>query len=361
MVFAFLAAAGPTILLSLLIGIIAGAVVFVLMLRRTRVGRWGLATAIALVVALLAFGALAFGQSYTPIDYGKVGVVVRFGGVTGTTFEPGLNWRVPFIDKVQIVPTVVQSYETSDNPLETKADFPDYPVPAQTTDGQQITIKYTVLFRIPPNKAAGILQNIGDINAVVENVVKARSRNLGRLYAQNFQAEDLYSGEGIFSYEQTVQEALTAEFGENGVVLDDFLVRKVDFDEEYIRAIEQQQIAQEAIETARYEADAAEYEKQRQIRLAEAEAERIKLTAAADAERQRVLAEAEAYSIEKRGEALEEYPDLVQWEFVRNLEGIRWGILPSEGIAPLVPIPGFEEVPAVPTPTPTPPSEQGGP
>jgi len=83
----------------------------------------------------------------------------------------------------------------------------------------------------------------------------------------------------------------------------------VDFDEEYIRAIEQQQIAQETIETAKYQADAAEYEKERQIRLAEAEAQRIRLLAGADAERQRLLADAEAYGIQVRGEALQEFPD----------------------------------------------------
>ena len=158
-----------------------------------------------------------------------------------------------------------------------------------------------------------------------------------------------------------LREALEREFETNGVALEDFLVRKIDFDEEYINAIEQQQIAQEAIETAKYQSEAAEYEKERQIRLAEAEAERTKLLAeaeaerttliaAAEAERQRLLADAEAYSIETRGEALKEYPGLVQWEFVRNLEGIQWGILPADGVTPLVLLPSFEgqeEVPGI--------------
>jgi regulator of protease activity HflC (stomatin/prohibitin superfamily) len=221
-------------------------------------------------------------------------------------------------------------------------------VNAQTIDGQQITIKYTVLFRISPQNSVNIVQNVGRPREVVENVVKAHSRNLARLMAQSYTAENLYSGEGIFSYETEVQDALRAELTKYGVTLDDFLVRKVDFDEEYIRAIEQQQIAQEAIETARYQADAAEFEKQSQIRLAEATAEGTKLQAAAEAERQRLLADAEAYSIAARGQALKEYPELVQWEFVRNLEAVQWGILPSEGIAPLVPLPSFEGGPVLP-------------
>ena len=222
------------------------------------------------------------------------------------------------------------------------ANFTDVPVKAQTVDGQQISIRYTVRFRILQSGAVDVVQNIGQLDAVVRNVVNAHSRNLARLLAQNYAAEDLYTGEGIFAYENAVRDALTAEFGEDGIVLDDFLVRKVDFDDEYINAIEQQQIAQEAIETARYDSEAAEFEKQREIRLAEAGAQGIRLQASAEADRQRLLADAEAYGIEARGLALQQYPELVQWEFVRNLQSVQWGILPGEGLTPLIPIPGFD-------------------
>ena len=92
--------------------------------------------------------------------------------------------------------------------------------------------------------------------------------------------------------------------------------------------------------------------------MAEADAEGIKLQAAANAERQRLLADSEAYSIRARGEALQEFPRLVQWEFVRNLESVQWGILPSEGLTPLIPLPAFEgqqeDTTALPLSTPTP-------
>ncbi len=350
-ILAFIGAAASSILLSLLLGGVAGAVVFFLArLRRGRALSAALVTAI--IVALFTFSITAMANSYTPIERGTIGLVKRFGGLTGTVFEPGLHWRTPFIDQIEIVDTVVLSYETSDNPESSGADYRDYPVTAQTVDGQQIQVKYTVLFRIPPDRAVQIVQNIGAMDEVVENVVKAHSRNLSRLLAQNYRAEDLYSGEGVFAYESAVRQALEGEFGLYGARLDDFLVRKIDFDEEYIRAIEQQQIAQEAIETARYNSEAAEYEKERQIRLAEAEAKRIELTAAADAERQRLLADAEAYSIGVRGKALQQFPELVQWEFVRNLQSVTWGILPGDGITPLLPLPfvqGEETTPLTPT------------
>ena len=331
--------------------------------RRSVADRLRIPIVIIIVAAVLFLGLIVVGLAYTPVERGTVALVTRFGGLTGQVFEPGLHWRTPFIDQIETIPTVVRSYETSDDPAASSSNYRDYPVTAQTVDGQQINIKYTVLFRIPPAKAVNIVQNVGIMDQVVANIVKAHSRNLARLWAQNHTAEDLYSGEGIFSYEDEVEKALAGEFEQYGVTLDDFLVRKIDFDEDYIRAIEQQQIAEEAIETARYQADAAEFEKQREIRLAEADAERIKLQAAAEAERQRLLADAEAYGIQTRGQTLREYPEIVQWEFVRNLEGIQWGMLPSEGLTPLIPLPSFEEqkedtsppMSILPNVTPTPP------
>lgn len=352
-ILAFLGAAAPSLIIALVAGGLIGVVVWVLTSRRGTSRKWSLGLIVGAVVALVIFGAFAFSQAYTPVQYGTVAVVVRFGGLTGQVFEPGLHWRTPFIDEVKIIPTVVLSYETSDEPTQSNANYTDIPVTAQTVDGQQITIKYTVLFRVPPDKAVTIVQNVGFTDRVVENVIKAYSRNQSRLLAQNYTAANLYGGQGIFDYENKVREALTVNYAEFGLVLDDFLVRKVEFSQDYITAVEQKQIAQEGIETAKYKSEAAEYEKEQQIRLAEADAQRIKLTAAADAERikvtaqadaekQRLLADAEAYSIKARGEALKQYPGLIQWQFVSNLQNVQWGILPSEGITPLVPIPSFE-------------------
>ena len=129
-----------------------------------------------------------------PVEYGTVGLVVRFGGLTGQVFKPGLHWKTPFIDKVVTLPTIVQSYETSDHPELSGANFTDVPVTAQTVDGQQITVKYTLLFRIPAERAVNIVQNVGYMNAVVENIVKAYSRNLSRLWAQKYSAMTCIAG-----------------------------------------------------------------------------------------------------------------------------------------------------------------------
>lgn len=301
----------------------------------TKLGGFVVIVGIAVVFA----GVLALFSAATTVKYGTVKVVTRFGGLTGQYFEPGLHWKTPFVESTVKVPTVVQSYETSDQPDQSQADFTDYPVTAQTIDGQQVSVKYTTIFRIPPATAVYITQDVGRIEEIVENVVKAHSRNLARLHTQNYEAEGLYSGEGIFAYQKEVDEALRDEFARYGVMLDDFLVRKIDFDSDYVTAIEQQQIAQEGIETAKYQADAAEWEKEKTIRQAEADKQRGILMAEADAQKKRLNADAEAYSIETQGQALRRYPEVIQLRFVDSLEGVTWGIMPDSGVTPLLPVP----------------------
>lgn len=292
-----------------------------------------------IVIGAVVVLALCF--SFVSVKHGSIRLVTQFGALTGRVLEPGLHMRWPFVNGTVKIPTVIQSYETGDNPKDSNADYTDYPVQAQTVDGQQITVKYTVIFRMPLESVVGVVQNVGPMREVVENIVKAHSRNLTRLIVQGYTAEELYSGDGIFEYQSNVASQLSAEFEVYGIVLDDFLVRKIDFDVDYIAAIEQQQIAQEAIQTAQYQSEAAEYERDRQITLAEAEKERNILLAEAEAEQVRMAADAEAYGIEARGAALRQNPELVQWEFVKNLTGVQWGIMPDSSVTPLLPVPNM--------------------
>jgi regulator of protease activity HflC (stomatin/prohibitin superfamily) len=277
-----------------------------------------------LVVGILIFGGIVWAAEQ--VDVGHTRVVKAFGELTGEVLEPGLNWIVPIKESTTEYVTLERTYETSDNPEESNANYTDFPTNAQTTDGQQISVKYTVKFRLSPTTVLQVAENIGDMDAVVEIVVKANSRNLSRILAQKYTAEDLFSGSGIVTYQEDVKNQLNVKLAESGVVLVDFLVRKIEFDADYIQAIEKQQIAQENIETAQYEAQAAEFERDRQIKLAEAEAER-----------KRLLADAEAYAISIKGQALRNNPLVIQFEFVSNLSNVEWGILPAENIQMLLP------------------------
>ena len=91
-------------------------------------------------------------DSFTQVEAGSVAVVKQFGQVVGV-FQPGLNWKVPFVQQTVLYRTQEILYETSEDPTTSQADYRDVEVDTATADGQQILARYTIRFRIDPTKA----------------------------------------------------------------------------------------------------------------------------------------------------------------------------------------------------------------
>lgn len=271
-----------------------------------------------LVVVILAFviGSLA----YTPVQRGRIGVIVRFGKVQPGILHPGLHWRVPFIDSLLKYRTEKIVYEASYTPEQSQADYKDFCIDTSSSDGQQVTICYTVRFSIIPEKTEWIANIFWDEGRIVERVVKTDSRSWARAITRNYTAEQLYSG-NIIVVQTAIAEELAPIFGQNGVNLDEFVIREVHFSEDYIKAVEAKQIAEQTVTTRKHEAEQAEYEATRAVNLAQG---------AADA--RRIQAQAEADAIRLQGEALKAFPEILQWQFIQSFTSeksrITWGILP---------------------------------
>jgi regulator of protease activity HflC (stomatin/prohibitin superfamily) len=305
-------------------------------------GQAAVSFGITMVLILLVLGLVLLASACTPIKFGTVGAVTQWGELTGTVFTEGMNFKTPLIQGVETFDTQNQTYEVSEHPEESKADYTDFPIGSQTADGQQIEITYTVVFRVEGKNVITVLRTWGDMRDVLENVIKADSRSWVRKLAQNYSAESLYSGEGIVHFENDVRAKLFETYTGAGITLDEILIRKISFDPDYILAIEQQQIAQELIETASFQAQAAEYQRDQAILLSQGDKEREILLAQAEAQQIVLRAEAEAKAIVLQGEALRLYPEVIQWQFVNSLTNVQWGFLPTESITPLLPIPpGF--------------------
>ena len=222
-VFAFLAAAWWAVLLALIIGLIW----FIAWAMNER---WITASLGAVVAFAMTFGICAGISSYTTVQRGNVGLVSRFGGLTGIVFQPGLNWKTPFVESVEVFDTTQQSYEMSAHPETSQAQWTDYTVGSQTSDGQTVDISATTIFRIPDGESAvSIRQNIGVTKEVVENVVKANVRSITRNTSKRYTAGQLYSGD-ITEFQEDVRDQLENKFLEQGegLILVDFKVRVID-------------------------------------------------------------------------------------------------------------------------------------
>jgi regulator of protease activity HflC (stomatin/prohibitin superfamily) len=272
------------------------------------------------VVILVVFLFIVF-NSFVVVQAGNVKVLTQFGRTTGVTFKPGLHLKIPFIQNVVNYSTRQVTYETSDNPETSRANYPDYSVDTTSSDGQQIRLKYTIRFSIDGEKAEWIYNNVGDMDNVVEKVVKTEARSLSRNIPKKYTAAQLYS-EQVFDVQREIGETLSPVFGENGIILDEFLLRKIDFTEEYFNILEEKQIAEEKIVVEENILEQEKIKKEQAI----------------------IKAEAEAKQIEIKGGALRAYPQIIQLEFIQKLSpNISWGILPDEGIVPLIDLGKLQE------------------
>ena len=268
-------------------------------------GKKGLA-----VTALLAIIVIAFlVQAFVTVQAGTVGVVKRLGAVR-QELKPGLHMIVPLIDKVVIFPTLKKTYEASDAPQSSMADYPDIIITALTSDGQQIRVGMTARFMIQPGKAAWILQNLGSEREFVEKVVKTEIRGSGRRVPTRFAAYDLYTKKS-YEAQQSLFDEIAPKFEQNGLILDEIVIRNITFTPEYAKTLEEKQIALENITTEKNKLEQEKIRKEQKI----------------------VEAEGDAKSIEIRQAALTKNPTIIQWEFVQKLApNVQWGIMPDKVI-----------------------------
>ncbi len=230
----------------------------------------GIKIAAGIVAVLLVIGLLGRALPVFTVSYGMVGVVTRFGSIARIA-QPGLNVKTPVIEDVEYFRTQKVIYETSEQAGKSNADYTDEPVDSSTADGQQVSVRYTVRFRLPPDKIKAIAETIGFESQVVERVVKTESRSVVRNVAREFKAEQLYTGD-VFKFQQKVTELLKTSFDKNGIELDEFLVRQIKFGDEYVKAVEQKQIEYERVKAEEYKADQEKFRKAQTITKAEGDA-----------------------------------------------------------------------------------------
>jgi len=268
-------------------------------------GRWKLIASAAVVIVLLAI----LVQAVVIVQAGNVGVVKRLGAVS-SELAPGMHFIVPVLDHVVLYPTIKKSYEATEAPHESRADFPDVIITALTSDGQQIRVGITARFMIQPGKAAWILQNLGTEAEYVEKIVKTEIRGSGRRVPTKFAAFDLYTKKS-YDAQQVLYDEISPKFEKNGLILDELVLRNITFTPEYAKTLEEKQIALENITTEKNKLEQEKIRKEQKI----------------------VAAEGDGRSIEIRQAALTKNPTIIQWEFVQKLApNIQWGILPQGAI-----------------------------
>lgn len=299
----------------------------------------------ALTVLLIAL-ALFAAAGFRIVDASETCAVTRWGQLL-PPISNGLHWRVPIMHRYHCFSVREVVYETSRDPGLSTQDYTGTVVDTQTSDGQTIEVAYSVVFSVPAENASKVYSEVaGDMDNVMRRVVETISRSEVRNALRSYTAERLYSGD-VYAAQTKIAEQLTAQFDRSGIALHNFLIREIDFDEAYIDAIEQQQIAEEQVKTASFEAERALQEAIRAKNIAKGSADAAIEMARGDAESVRVRADAQAEANRKLAESLT--PALIQYEQLQVWDGK----LPvySGSATPLIQLPS-QAAPAAPSTAP---------
>jgi len=276
---------------------------------------------------LLTISVTLLSMALVFVEPNKVGVVVSIispGGIRPQPLIPGLHWIVPVLEREEIYPIFWQTYTMSGTPNE-GAKTGDDSIRARTSDGQEVRLDCSVIFRIKIEQS--VVVHIDWQTRYIEDFVRPLVRSLVRTQVSQFTVKEVNSS-ARKDLEALLDRLLREEFSEKGLMLDSFLLRDITFTPEYAMAIEEKQIAMEDKERALHQAD--------QVRnLAQGEADREREVAAGHADALKLEAQAKNEALTLIGEALKTDPGLLTYEYIQKLSpSIRAMLVPNN--APLI-------------------------
>jgi regulator of protease activity HflC (stomatin/prohibitin superfamily) len=290
--------------------------------------------------SMLGSGLITVGSTQIAVIFQRVGGDPSRSGLWERPLGPGVHFVMPVVNEPFYYSTEVQNYTMSRTVDEGQVRRADA-VEARTRDGQQVSVDVSVLYSIDATRANQVhirFQNRAE-NDFVRPQVRSAVREKIALYSVN----DLYGGtstEGVAipsklpELQRVLNEEMSKVFAENGLLLQDVLLREITFSDEFIRAVESKQVAEQQTEQAKQEAERA-----RTIARGQADADVVRARGQADALIEQARGQAESIKVRAAAEAealrlisaeLEKNPNLIQWRYVENLaDNISLILLPS--------------------------------
>lgn len=192
-------------------------------------------------------------SSIKTINSGEVGIRVRFGKVVQSKLDEGVNFKIPFIERIIKMNIQVQKVE-----VETSS---------ASKDLQDVDMTLAVNYRVDAKEATSLYKNVG-VN--YENVVlhPAIQESIKAVTSQ-YTAEELIGNRGEVS--QKCVELLQTKVAKYGLTIDNFNIINFQFSAEFNKAIEEKQIAEQKVLTAKQELEKEKIEAEKKVVIAEAE------------------------------------------------------------------------------------------
>ena len=280
--------------------------------------RWAVIGGGALFLLVVLFASFFTVQQYER-------AVVTTWGKFSYAAEPGLNWKVPFVQSAYPIRTDIRTL----TPADAKG------VNTYTVDNQEVDIYFNLFYRVPTTNVAFIYENAQDYKERLFNIA------VDRLKSEMGKVSVAHVAEQRGAIREKIKQVLLNDAKVLGVDVTDFQLTNIEYTKGFKTAVEQAVTARQMIETREREA-AQEKQVAERIRIkAQGEADALLTRAQAEAKSIQLRGEAEAAAIRAQAEALRQNTGLVE---LRKAE--KWnGALPQQMLSGVVPFMQFNAPP----------------
>jgi regulator of protease activity HflC (stomatin/prohibitin superfamily) len=261
--------------------------------------------------------ALILSLSVFTIESGTVGVLSTFGSYAEEPSLPGLNFKIPFVQKVYGFDVKMQTAEyvgKHDRPVENGL-ITKPKVEVLDSKNLQIGLELTVQFTPIKEKAKWILSQYGD--NYFDKLINPLLRDIIRDVVANYQAEEIAMNRAMIATE--LNDRLMKKFADIPFILNGVQLRNIELPGMVRKKIEDVQLAkQEEQRLAMVEKQQEQNKKNKRI---EAEGEARKKEIEADAKAYQIQKEAEAVAFANIEIAKSITPELIKYESIKRWSG----------------------------------------
>lgn len=224
-------------------------------LPKTGIPKIAIKIGLTFFVLLLILGPL---RPWVIVPAGHRGVVLQLGAVSGIMGE-GFHFRLPVIQKVIAFNVQVQKAETD--------------AAAASKDLQTISSKIALNYHVDPATVSRVFQNIGE--AYEKKVIDPAVQEAVKAITARYTAEELITKRQQVALE--IQDLLTGRLRKSDIVVDAFSIVNFEFSNEFNKAIESKQTAEQMALKAQRDLQRIKIEAEQKIAAAKAEAEALRI------------------------------------------------------------------------------------
>lgn len=247
----------------------------------------GIAGFVAAAFAVLFVLAIAFGSWYT-INQTERGVILRNGALAGTA-QPGLGFKIPWIDAVEKVSIKTETISWD------KMDTYSF-------DQQQAHLKVSVTLHPSPDKVGELYTRFGGLSGAVNQLLAPHVNQQVKVVFGQYTAVRAIQTRAKLNSD--IKEAITASLiGSDVLVVESVQLENIEFSSAYLKSIEQRMLAEVEVQQLQQNAEREKVQAQITVTKANALADALRADAKAKADAAKLAGDGSAYATKVRGDA----------------------------------------------------------